>query len=461
MAKEKILVVDDELGVRNTLTSILEDEGYSADSVESGEACLESARSMNYQAILLDIWLPGMDGIETLKALRKLGLESAVIMISGHGTIETAVRATKLGAFDFIEKPLSLEKTILVLRNAIRHKKLLEKHKILEEELRKDTMLIGESREVSKLRADIEQAAPTGVPVLITGENGSGKELVARMIHFKSPRSEEAFIALNCAALEEEILRHELFGYEKEAFSWAEKSKKGKLEMAHEGTLFLDNIDALSKETQLKLYKALEDKSYEPYGSEKKIRTDVRIISSAESSLEEAVQQNKFLKETFFKISVIALAIPPLRQRKEDIQALAEYFLKRFSHEYGKSPKKLSPKGIDVLKSYHWPGNVRELKNIMERLAIMVQEEIIEPQALSVLLHPLRISAPVKKTSLSFQALHQALYSYEKNYIERVLKSVENNMEKASKILKLDRSALEERMKFFKIGAVNFLDKEK
>jgi two-component system nitrogen regulation response regulator NtrX len=451
MAKEKILVVDDELGVRKTLTSILEDEGYSADSVETGEACLESARSLNYQAILLDIWLPGIDGIETLKALRNLGSESAVIMISGHGTIETAVKATKLGAFDFIEKPLSLEKTILVLRNAIRHKKLLEKHKILEEELRKDTTLIGESKEASKLREDIEQAAPTGAPVLITGENGSGKELVARMIHFKSPRSEEALIALNCGALEEEVLRYELFGYEKGAFSWAVKSKKGKLEMAHEGTLFLDNIDAVSAEIQFKLYKTLEERSYEAYGSEKKIRTDVRIISSAESSLEEAVKQDKFLKETFFKISVIALTIPPLRQRKEDIHALAGYFLNGFSHEYGKSPKKLSPKGVDVLKSYPWPGNVRELKNIMERVAIMVQEEVIEPQHLTVLLRPSPISETAEDAPRFFQALHPALYSYEKNYIENVLKSVQNNMEKASKILKLDLSALKERMKFLGI----------
>ncbi len=461
MAKEKILVVDDELGVRNTLTSILEDEGYSADSVESGEACLELIKGTNYQAILLDIWLPGMDGIETLKALKNIGSESAIIMISGHGTIETAVKATKLGAFDFIEKPLSLEKTILVLRNAIRHKKLLEKHEILEEELRKDTTLIGESKAVSKLRKDIELAAPTDAPVLIIGENGSGKELVARMIHFSSPRLGEAFIALNCAALEEEILNQELFGYEKGAFSWAMKGKKGKFEMANEGTLFLDSINCVSPETQIRIFNVLEEKSYVPYGSEKNIRTNVRIISASEKPLEDAVREGKFMKETFFKLSIITLLIPPLRERKEDISMLADYFLKRFSYEYGKTPKALHREAVDDLISYQWPGNVRELKNIIERLVIMVQDNTIKPHHLSAILKFSHEVKPSEDQAKKFKPLNKAIQVFEKNYIERVLESVGRNKDKASKILEMDQSSLEDKMRILRVKGLNLLDKEK
>lgn len=460
MTQEKILVVDDELGVRNTLTSILEDEGYSADSVETGEACLESIKGTNYQAILLDIWLPGMDGIETLKALKNMGAESAIIMISGHGTIETAVKAAKLGAFDFIEKPLSLEKTILVLRNALKHKKLLEKHKILEEELRKDATLIGESKAVSKLRKDIEQAAPTDAPVLIIGENGSGKELVARIIHFTSSRSEETFIVLNCAALEKDILNHELFGYEKGAFSWAMKGKKGKFEMGHEGTLFLDNIDCVSPETQSRIFTLLEDKYYELYGSEKKIRTDVRIISSSEKQLEKAVKQGKFMKEAFFKLSIITLYIPPLRMRKEDIVLLADHFLKRFSYEYGKNPKRMSQIAVDHLLSYPWPGNVRELKNIIERLVIMIPDDKIEPHHIATVLKPLEEDEFGEEIPRNFEPLRQALDFYEKNYIEMVLKSVGMNREKASKILKLDRFTLERRMRLLGMDMAKLLGKE-
>ncbi len=442
MGKERVLVVDDEQGVRNTLTSILEDEGYSVDSVESGEACLDALGRENYQAIMLDVWLPGIDGVETLKKLKGTGGEPAVVMISGHGTVETAVRATKLGAFDFIEKPLSLEKIILVLKNAIRHKKLLEKHKILKEQLRKDVALVGSSQAVRQLRKDIEIAAPTDSPVFISGENGSGKELAARMIHFHSRRFDEAFISINCAAFDGEMLEHELFGYEKGAFSWAAKAKKGKCELANEGTLFLDEITHASVKTQMQILKVLEEKSYEPKGSEKVVQTDVRLIAASNEDCNVLIRAGKFREELFYKLNIVSLRIPPLRERRDDIMPLAEHFLREFSYEYGRTPKSVTQEVLPVLTNYHWPGNVRELKNTIERLVIMLKKDTIE---LSDLPESIRAGSFPDQPSI-FKPLEEAVADFERKYIRDVLRHTHSDRKRAAEIMKVDLRILEEKL---------------
>ncbi|MEW5807562.1 MAG: sigma-54 dependent transcriptional regulator [Acidobacteriota bacterium] len=443
MLEEKILIVDDELAVRNTLTSILEDEGYSVDSVESGEECLKAIRSENYQAVMLDVWLPGIDGVETLKKMRSIGAEPAVVMISGHGTVETAVRATKLGAFDFIEKPLSLEKIILVLRNAIRHKKLIEKHKVLKEQLQKDVTLIGNSMAVSSLRRDIEITAPTDSPILLLGENGSGKELAARMIHFQSKRSEEAFISVNCAAFEGDQLEYELFGCEPGALSFTPQGRKGKLELANEGTIFLDEISETNARVQRKIAKFLEDKEYERFGGETMVRVDVRIIAACHRELDQMVRSGKFHEDLLSRLSIVSLRIPPLRERKEDVEPLVEHFLREFSYEYGRSLKRISREAMHLLMSYQWPGNVRELKNMIERLVIMQKKDLIEIFDLPDSFRQIESGDKRKE----FLPLQVALSNFEKDYLKQVLEATNHDWKKASEILKIDLPALERKVK--------------
>ncbi len=454
MGKERILVVDDEQGVRNTLTSILEDEGYDVDSVESGEECLNALKKENYQAIMLDVWLPGIDGVETLKKMKGAGIEPTVVMISGHGTVETAVKATKLGAFDFIEKPLSLEKIILVLRNAIRHRKLLDKHKILKEQLKKDVALVGNSQAVRQLRKDIETAAPTDSPVFISGENGSGKELAARMIHFHSRRSDEAFISINCAAFDGEMLEQELFGYEKGAFLWATKGKKGKFELANEGSLFLDEITHSSVKDQIQILRVLEEKNYEPRGGEKVVHTDVRLIVASNEDCEELIRAGKFREELFYKLNIVSLRIPPLRERRDDIMPLVEHFLREFSYEYGRTLKSVSREALSVLTSYRWPGNVRELKNTIERLVIMLKKDTIE---LSDLAEGIRSgSAPDRQST--FKSLNDAVAEFERMYLQDVLRHTHLDRKRAAEIMKIEIHILEEKLKILGIDARNLLD---
>ncbi len=379
MTSGRVLVVDDEQGVRSTLSAVLRDEGFDVETAQSGEECLSILEERSFQAILLDVWLPGRDGLDTLRTLRRTGVDAAVIMISGHGTIETAVRATKLGAHDFVEKPLSLEKIVLALRNALRARKLEERNRLLREELRRDTQMVGASESMRRVRERIEAAAPTGGGVLITGENGVGKELAARLIHAKSPRSEEAFIEVSCATVPPGRQLAELFGRAGGAEGTVVKAK---LELADEGTLFLDEVWALTDEAQHRLLLALETGRFLPVDGHVPLACSVRPIASSERDLAAEVAAGRFREDLYLTLNVVPLAVPPLRERNEDIPLLVEHFLERYAREYARGVKTIGPAAMQRLARHLWPGNVRELRNVVERLVILAPGETIASEDL-------------------------------------------------------------------------------
>ncbi|MFQ6083065.1 MAG: sigma-54-dependent transcriptional regulator [Candidatus Aminicenantia bacterium] len=449
MNKDKILIIDDEIGVRTSLSGILEDEGYYVKAVENGEEGLDLLRRENYDLVLLDIWLPGQDGIEILKKIKENGENIVVVMISGHGTIETAVRSTKLGAYDFLEKPLSLEKVHLTVKNALKHKKLEEENIQLKEKIKSRYVLIGESPPIKKLREEIRIAAPTNGRVLIYGENGTGKELVARLIHEQSLRKEKRFMEINCAAIPDDLIESELFGYVKGAFTNAFKDKKGKLFLADGGTLFLDEIGDMSLRIQAKLLRVIEEQKFEPLGSTESISIDARIIAATNKDLRKEINAGRFREDLFFRLNVIPFRIPPLRERKEDIPLLVNYFLKYFSVEYRKKLKVITPKAMEVLTDYYWPGNVRELKNMIERLIIMVQDEEIKVSDL-----PLSIISPQPEESFrvkQYRSFQEAKEAFEKEFIQRKLWENNWNITKTAHQLQIERSNLYKKIKAFGI----------
>ncbi len=449
MNKEKILIIDDEGGIRTSLTGILEDEGYLTKAVESGEEGLDLLKRENFDLVLLDIWLPGQDGIEILKKIKEINENIVVIMISGHGTIETAVQATKLGAYDFLEKPLSLEKVNLTVKNALKHKRLEEENIQLREKFKSRYVLVGESEAIKRLREQIKIAAPTNGRVLIYGENGTGKELVARLIHEYSHRRNKRFVEINCAAIPDDLMESELFGYVRGAFTNAFKDKKGKLFLADGGTLFLDEIGDMSLKTQAKLLRVIEEQRFEPLGSTESISIDTRIIAATNKNLRKEIEKGKFREDLFFRINVIPIYIPPLRERKEDIPLLVKYYLEYFSTEYGKKPKKITDSAMELLMKYNWPGNVRELKNLIERLVIMIPKDEIDVADLSLLMVPFpsQDNFIVKKFS-SFQEAREA---FEKEFIKRKLIENNWNITKTSEELKIERSNLYKKIKAYGI----------
>jgi two-component system nitrogen regulation response regulator NtrX len=365
-----ILIVDDEAGVRGSLGAVLRDEGYGVDVVDSGEACLETVTQRDYDVILLDIWLPGIDGLATLERLRERRTDAQVVMISGHASVEAAVRATKLGAFDFIEKPLSLEKTVLVVRNAVAQRRLEVENRALRARVGGPLVLVGASEPMVRLRDQISMAAPSNGRVMISGENGTGKELVARQIHAQSHRRAAPFIEVNCAAIPEELIESELFGHVRGAFTGAVADRRGKFEAANGGTLFLDEVGDMSLKTQAKVLRALQEQVVEPVGGRGSVRTDVRVIAATNKSLTEEIRQGRFREDLFFRLNVIPIFVPPLRERGDDVLRLAEHFIAEFAREYGRRPKTFSAGGVAALRAYRWPGNVRELRNTIERLMI-------------------------------------------------------------------------------------------
>src|SRR5438552_5850927 len=324
----KILIVDDEAGIRDSLAGILADEGYAASSLGSGEACLDLLRKTPFDVVLLDIWLPGVDGLETLERIREFDNPPEVIMISGHGTIETAVRATKLGAYDFLEKPLSLDKTLILVKNAVESKKLERENVDLKKQLHARSTIVGDSIPMKALRQQIGLMAPTNGRVLIYGESGSGKELVAHAIHAQSLRKEQTFVEVNCAAIPEDLIESELFGHHKGSFSGAATDKEGKFQKANEGTLFLDEVGDMSLKTQSKVLRTLEEQRFIPVGSEETITVDVRVIASTNKDLEEEISKGNFREDLFYRLNVITFFVPPLRERKEDIPLFTRHFLK-------------------------------------------------------------------------------------------------------------------------------------
>src|SRR5689334_13860904 len=346
---DSILIVDDERGIRETLRAVMEDEGFVADAVSTGEECLKALGRRAYGCILLDVWLPGIDGLETLRQLRAAGSDAAVVIISGHGNIETAVRATKLGAFDFIEKPLSIEKTVLTVRNALRQRQLERANAEMSAELSAEYAMVGESVAMRALRKQIAVVAPTDGRVLISGESGAGKELVARAIHAQSRRAAALFIEVNSAAIPEELIESELFGHVKGSFTGATAAKKGKFELADGATLFLDEVSDMSPNVQAKVLRVLEEQRFEPVGSNTPINVDVRIIAATNKKLDEEIEKGTFRADLFFRLNVIPFEVPPLRERVEDVPLLIDHFNNRFALAYGRKLLRFDAKAVDAM----------------------------------------------------------------------------------------------------------------
>src|SRR6186713_1074626 len=374
-----ILIVDDEPGVRSALGGVLRDEGYNVDAVDSGEACLERLARQAYDVVVLDIWLPGMDGLATLSRMRERQIDSQVVIISGHGSVESAVRAIKMGAFDFVEKPLSLEKTVLVVGNAVRQRQLEAENRALRAHVDKRLTMIGESYVMAQLREQVAMAAPTNGRVLIFGENGTGKELVARSIHHLSHRRTGPFVEVNCAAIPEELIESELFGHLKGAFTGAVSDRRGKFEVADGGTLFLDEIGDMSLKTQAKVLRVLQEQTMEAVGGTARIKVDARVLAATNKDLQAEIRAGRFREDLYFRLNVIPIFVPALRDRQEDIPLLADHFMAEFAREYGRRIKRFEPGARIALQQYPWPGNVRELRNVIERLMIMVFGDTIAP----------------------------------------------------------------------------------
>jgi two-component system nitrogen regulation response regulator NtrX len=440
-----ILIVDDEAGVRASLGGVLRDEGYSVDAVDSGEACLEQVTRQPYEVILLDIWLPGIDGLITLERLRERRVDTPVIMISGHGSVETAVRATKLGAYDFIEKPLSLDKTVLAVRNAQRQRRLEVENRALRARVDRRLTIVGSSYVMGQLREQIGMAAPTHGRVLISGENGTGKELVARQIHALSNRRTGPFIEVNCAAIPEELIESELFGHVKGAFTGAVADRRGKFEMATGGTLFLDEVADMSLKTQAKVLRALQEQIVEPVGGHSSIRVDVRVIAATNKDLGEEIRTSRFREDLYFRLNVIPIFVPPLRERGDDVLRLAEHFVAEFAHEYGRRAKRLLPEAVAALKAYRWPGNVRELRNIIERLMIMVPGDLIAASDLGFL-EVTGGQTPVPEPK-EVRPLYEARDIWERDYILGALSAFEGNISRTADVLGVERSNLYRKMR--------------
>jgi two-component system nitrogen regulation response regulator NtrX len=449
MIKDKILIVDDERGIRSSLKGILEDEGYNTRAVKTGEDCIKLLELQNFDLILLDIWLPEMDGIEVLKKIKTMDENPQVVMISGHGTVETAVKATKLGAYDFLEKPLSLEKVVLTVKNALRQKKLEEENIQLRKKIKVKYNLVGKSPSIKKLGDEIKKAAPTNGGVLINGESGTGKELVARLIHQESSRKNKRFVQINFAAIPEDLIESELFGHVKGAFANASKDKKGKLLLADGGTLFFDEISDMSLKTQAKVVRIIKEQKFEPLGSHESITSDTRFIAATNKDIRKLITKGKFREDLFldlfFKLNVIPMTIPPLRERKEDIPLLIEYFLKYFSIEYGKKKKSMSKKAMTAFLNYSWPSNVSELINVIERFVIMVQDEEIKASHLSLLVEP-RESEYAPDFDKN-RPLKQAAKEFEKEYIHKALIRHNWDLSETASDLKVDKDRLNEKIK--------------
>jgi two-component system nitrogen regulation response regulator NtrX len=447
----RILVIDDEPDIRQTLEEILSEEGYAVVTSSSADEGLSLARDGTFDAVLLDIWLPDRDGLEVLESVRELDKESGpeTIIISGHGTIESAVRATKLGAFDFLEKPLSLERILIVVKNAIEARRLRLENREFQSQLAAHLRITGESAPAKALRKQIGLMAPTNGRVLIYGESGSGKELIARAIHAESERAGRVFVELNCAAIPEDHIESELFGYRHSALSGGLPEKRGTFERADGGTLFLDEVGDMSLKTQAKVLRSLDEQHFTPVGAANPLRVDVRLIAATNKNLEEEIARGNFREDLFYRLNVIPFYVPPLRERKEDIPLLARELLQEFGRQYGRARMDISDEALAILQQYHWPGNVRELKNVLERMTILNPRiSRIERKHLPVL-----VARSGGRRAEDFPSLQQAREAYERDYILRKLEESGGNVSRAAETLGLERSHLYRKMKALGIGA--------
>ncbi len=449
MAGEHILIVDDERAIQATLRGVLEDEGYRVTAVGSAQEALSRLSDEAPDLVFLDIWMPGMDGLEALAEIKQRRPETAVVMISGHATIETAVKATKLGAYDFVEKPLSLEKMLLVVARTLEHARLQREHQQLLLRVERGQEIVGTSVVMEELRQQIVIAAPTNGRVLIHGENGAGKELVARAVHARSARAEGPFVEVNCAAIPEELIESELFGHERGAFTGAVARRRGKFELADGGTLFLDEIGDMSLKTQAKVLRVLEEQAFERVGGKETLRVDVRVLAASNQNLQEQIAAGRFREDLFYRLSVIPIEVPPLRKRKEDLPALVEHFIALFSTENGRRPKTISVEALAYFLAYDWPGNVRELRNMVERLVIMAPRVVIGPEDLPPPLRT-REGGTVDETQKD-KTLKEAREAFERAYILGELRAHEWNMTRTAERLGIERSHLYRKLKSYGI----------
>jgi two-component system, NtrC family, nitrogen regulation response regulator NtrX len=442
----RILIVDDEPGIRQSLAGVLDDEGYHTHAVASGEECLDELTRSSFDLVLLDVWLPGMDGLETLTRLQEIPFASRpmVVIISGHGTIETAVKATKLGAFDFLEKPLTIEKVSVVVKNALQQRKLELELDRFKEDGKSRLQIIGDSVPMKALRQQLALMAATNGRVLIYGESGTGKELVAHAIHNSSARASEPFVEVNCAAIPEDLIESELFGHRKGSFPGALEDKTGKLQKADSGTLFLDEVGDMSLKTQAKVLRSLEEQRFEPVGAETSIQVDVRVVAATNKNLEEEIERGNFREDLFYRLNVIPFYVPPLRERIEDVPLLADHFLKEFTMAYGRRPKELTQEAFQVLKDHRWPGNVRELRNLMERIVIMNPQVRVDARHIPLTNGKRNVT---ERTVERFGSLHDVRAAAEREYILKTLDETKGNVTKTAELLGLERSNLYRKMK--------------
>ncbi len=449
MAKQ-ILVVDDEERIRQSLNGILKDEGYEVLEAKDGLQALKQIESDPPELVLLDIWMTGMDGMEVLERMKGQVPNLPVIMISGHGNIELAVKAVKLGAYDFIEKPLSLEKVLLTVNNALLFSKLEQENRALRQEIQRKYEIVGNSPEIQQLKEQIKIVAPTNGWVLINGENGTGKELVARGIHALSLRADRPFVEVNCAAIPEELIESELFGHEKGSFTGALTKKRGKFDLSNGGTIFLDEIADMSLKTQAKILRILQEQKFERVGGTEMIYVDVRVIAATNRDLKEEIQKTKFREDLYYRLNVIPIVVPPLRDRKTDIPLLVEHFIAEFCLDNNKELKKISPEAMSLLVAYSWPGNVRELKNIVERMVIMTRGAVIEAKDVPDPIQE-QHKAPMEFSFFEFGLLKDARREFEKRFIMKKLMENAENISKTAEVIGIERSNLHRKIKSYGI----------
>jgi DNA-binding NtrC family response regulator len=442
-----ILVVDDEKAIRNTLKEILEYEGYQVETAHSGEEALSKLPDLKADLVLLDIKMPGMDGMECFEAIQEAGFDIPVIMISGHGTIELAVEATKRGAFDFIQKPPDLNRLLLSVRNALSQSVLKTENKRIRARLPETPPIIGESEAIRKVKEVIDKVARTSSRVLITGPNGSGKELVARWIHEKSDRS-GTFVAVNCAAIPAELIESELFGYRKGAFTGATEDRKGKFEAADGGTLFLDEIGDMPLSAQAKVLRALQESQIQPLGSSEKIKLDIRVITATNKNLSEEVQEKNFREDLYHRISVIPIEIPPLLERPDDIPLLAKHFIDELRNkEISLSNLQIEEDALTALQKRNWPGNVRELQNVIERLAVLSADQLIREEEVKALEHNTLESADFREQLGSYDSFQDFKAASERVFLIHQLNKHHWNISKTAEAIGLQRSHIYNKIK--------------
>ncbi len=435
-----ILIVDDDREIRSSLSYVLQDEGYDTLTAGNGEEALKLVQENGVSLILLDLMMPDINGVEVLRRVKEMQSDIPVIMISGAATVETAVEATKLGAYFFIEKPLSpvIEKMLLTITHALEHQQLERENVALRSRESRRYIMIGQSPSMLKLYDQISKAAPTKGRVFITGENGSGKELVARDIHRQSDRSSGTFVEVNCAAIPQELIESELFGHEKGSFTGAGKRQIGKFEQANGGTLFLDEVGDMSLAAQSKVLRVLQEEELQRIGGARSIKLDVRIIAATNKDPEKEIEKGEFRQDLFYRLNVIPIVVPPLRDRKEDISLLVQHFVEQFCDENGKPIKRVSPEATSVMERHDWPGNVRELRNIVERLIIMVESDTIDASHVLSAIHIDR-HQPLNE---SHKPLREMVETYEKKLIMAELDAADGNVSQAAKNLSIDRANL-------------------